>query len=207
MHSWHLKSCSDCLLRHALYCDRTQEPRPSSAPASSCRTSWRAKSAAESQSTSEAHSPNWSSSCRRQTMAAQQGKRTAGPSVMTRKREVSCIGPSTANARTSVCADRRVSAQAATTTVHCVLWSAGTLQFVKFETARMDEVLSFIESHGLLSPTSSGSVTESAPAAADIQRDGSSEQGSHSSARVLATGGGAFKFATHFQVHVLIVGN
>jgi hypothetical protein len=91
-----------------------------------------------------------------------------------------------------------------------VLCSAGTLQFVKFETARMEEVLSFIESDGLLRPTGSSdgdgsdsSVKEDGTAAADAQDDGSDKRGSHSSARVLATGGGAFKFATQFQVHAL----
>lgn len=76
----------------------------------------------------------------------------------------------------------------------------------------MDEVLSFIESYGLLRPTgssdggggSNSSVKEDGPVAADAQGDGSDKHGSHSSARVLATGGGAFKFATQFQVHALI---
>ena len=97
--------------------------------------------------------------------------------------------------------------------LHNVTWCAGTLQFVKFETARMHEVLTFIESDGLLRPTGSnsggsngnGSVTENGPVAADIQSDGSSQQGSDSTARVLATGGGAFKFATQFQVHAWTV--
>ena len=79
---------------------------------------------------------------------------------------------------------------------------------MKFETARMEEVLSFIESDGLLRPTGSNdggssesSVTGHGSVAEDTQGDGSSGHGSHSSARVFATGGGAFKFATQFQAH------
>jgi pantothenate kinase len=81
---------------------------------------------------------------------------------------------------------------------------AGTLQFVKFETSRMDEVLSFIESHGLLkhdSNSGGGSLTEDGPVTSSADGDDSGQHNSDSAARVLATGGGAFKYATRFQVH------
>lgn len=125
---------------------------------------------------------------------------------------------------------------------HATACIAGTLQFAKFETGRMGEVLSFIESHGLLRygigsgsvgspvPISSGSNGSgsgsngpvSPPDSSSSRRgdsgtcngpvpeadgSGSRQNGKTSAARIPATGGGAFKSASQFQVreHVCIV--
>lgn len=75
----------------------------------------------------------------------------------------------------------------------------------------MDEVLNFIESHELLrhsgsgsdgSIGSNGSGTSNGPVS-DADGGSNWQDGSPGAARILATGGGAFKFASQFQVQTL----
>ena len=64
---------------------------------------------------------------------------------------------------------------------------AGKLHFVKFETARIDECIDFIEAKGLHRVSGAAASGGDAP-------DGK--------VRVVATGGGAYKYADIFQVRV-----
>ena len=64
---------------------------------------------------------------------------------------------------------------------HCHLCTAGKLHFVKFETAKVEQVVDFIEAKGLLLPA--------APHGASGDQRVS----------IKATGGGAFKFAELFE--------
>ncbi len=67
----------------------------------------------------------------------------------------------------------------------CTALIAGKLHFVKFETARIDECIDFIEAKGLHRVSGSGGASGDVP---------------EGKVRVVATGGGAYKYADIFQV-------
>jgi len=69
--------------------------------------------------------------------------------------------------------------------------AAGKLHFVKFETARIDECIDFIEAKGLHRVSSLDGGGGDAPDGADAP---------DSKVRFVATGGGAYKYADKFQV-------